>query len=124
MRCVHPLVTLLEKLDALSRRYAREQLEPDGFARHYEDAARIIRSLERLPTVEQSPRVLAEEMLSEKDIAAMPSPDEPALLLSDDERRAAVDRALARISSMFWGPRIPLTEACSTIRQWIAENLA
>jgi len=124
VRCVHPLVTLLEKLDALSRRYAREQLEPDGFARHYEDAARIIRSLDRLPTVKQSPRVLAEEMLTEKDIAAMPSTDEPSLLLADDERRAAVDRALARISSMFWGPRIPLREACGVIRHWIAGNLA
>jgi hypothetical protein len=30
-------VTLLEKLDALSRRYARETLEPDGFARHYKE---------------------------------------------------------------------------------------
>jgi len=55
---VPPLVTLLEKLDALSRRYARETLEPDGFARHYEDAAHIIRSLASLPAVEQSPRAL------------------------------------------------------------------
>ena len=40
----------------------------------------------------------------------MPSADEPALLLSEAERRAAVDRdrALARISTMFWGPRIPV----------------
>lgn len=30
VRCVHPLVTLLEKLDALARRYARDPIEPDG----------------------------------------------------------------------------------------------
>ena len=80
-------------------------LEPDGFARHYEDAAHIIRSLDRLPAIEQSPRALADDLLREKDIAAMPSADEPALLLSEAERRAAVDRdrALARISTMFWG---------------------
>jgi hypothetical protein len=63
-------------------------------------------------------------MLREKDIAAMSSADEPALLLSDAERRAAVDRALARISTMFWGQRIPVDEACATIREWIRGNLA
>jgi hypothetical protein len=41
VRCVHPLVTLLEKLDALARRYARDVMEPDSFVRHYEDAAHI-----------------------------------------------------------------------------------
>jgi hypothetical protein len=124
VRCVHPLVTLLEKLDALSRRYAREPIEPDGFARHYEDVARIIRSLDRLPGIEQSPRALADDMLREKDIAALPRADEPALLLSDAARRAAVDRALARISTMFWGARIPADDACATIREWIRGNLA
>lgn len=71
VRCAHPLVTLLEKL------------EPDGFARHYEDAAHIIRSLESVPAIEQSPRALADEMLLEKDLAAIPNPDEPALVLAD-----------------------------------------
>jgi len=114
VRCVHPLVTLLEKLDALSRRYARD----------YEDAAHIIRSLDRLPAIEQSPRALADDMLGEKNIAAVPSADEPALVLSDAERRAGVDRALARISTMFWGPRVPVDEACATIREWIRGNLS
>ncbi len=85
VRGVHTLVTLLAKLDALSRRYARESIEPDGFARHYENAAHIIRSLDRLPATEQSPRALADDMLREKDIASMPSANEPALLLSDAE---------------------------------------
>lgn len=64
-----------EDLDALSRRYAREAIEPDGFARHYEDMAHIIGSLDRLPAIEQSPRALAADMLREKDIAALPSAD-------------------------------------------------
>lgn len=123
VRCVHPLVTLLEKLDALSRRYAREKLEPDGFARHYEDAAHIIRSLASLPAAPQSPRALADEMLGEKDLAAIPIPDEPALMLDDAVRRTAVEQALARIQGMFWGPRIPVDEACATIREWVRGNL-
>ncbi len=123
VRCVHPLVTLLEKLDALSRRYAREKLEPDGFARHYEDAAHIIRSLASLPAAPQSPRALADEMLGEKDLAAIPNPDEPALILDDAARRTAVEQALARIQGMFWGPRIPVDEACATIREWVRGNL-
>jgi hypothetical protein len=117
------LVTLLEKLDALSRRYARDTLEPDGFARHYEDAAHIIRSLASLPAVEQSPHALAAEMLGEKDLAAIPSPDEPALVLDDVARREAVEQALARIQGMFWGPRIPLDETCATVREWLRGNL-
>jgi hypothetical protein len=123
VRCVHPLVTLIEKLDALSRRYAREKLEPDGFARHYEDAAHIIRSLASLPAAPQSPRALADEMLGEKALAAIPIPDEPALMLDDASRRTAVEQALARIQGMFWGPRIPVDEACATIREWVRGNL-
>src|SRR5690606_7779643 len=122
VRCVHPLVTLLEKLDALSRRYARQTLEPDGFVRHYEDAVHIIRSLERLEPVEHSPRAIAEEMLRERTIAGLPSADEPALLLDDAERRALIEQALRRIQAMFWGPRIPIDEACATIRAWIQRH--
>lgn len=123
VRCVHPLVTLLEKLDALARRYARDPIEPDGFVRHYEDVAHIIRALRGLPKTAQTPRALADEMLAEGDLATMPSEHEPALLREQVGRRAAVERALARISPMFWGPRIPIDEACVTTRDWILANL-
>lgn len=66
VRCAHPLVTLLEKLDALSRRYARQTIEPDSFVRHYEDAAHIIRSLDRIPAIAQSALDLASDMLRER----------------------------------------------------------
>ena len=33
VRCVHPLVTLLEKLDAISRRYSREDFRTEEFVR-------------------------------------------------------------------------------------------
>ena len=119
VRCVHPVVTLLEKLDALSRRYKRDVVEADAFVRHYEDTARVIRALDRLPPIETSALALAEEMLAEKGIAALPSADDPSLVLDDPEKRASVERAYAKIAPMFWGPRILLDDACATIRAWV-----
>jgi hypothetical protein len=120
VRCVHPLVTLLEKLDALARRYARDGMEPDSFVRHYEDAAHSIRAASRLPAIQQTARELADEMLQQKDITSLPRADEPALLLADATRRAEVMRAYERIAPMFWGARIPLDEACATVIGWVA----
>jgi hypothetical protein len=119
VRCVHAIVTLLEKLDALSRRCNREVVEADGFVRHYEDAARIVQALDRLPATDTSALALAKDMLAQKDIAALPSADDPSLLLDDLEKRAAVERAYATVAPMFWGPRIPLDDACATIRDWV-----
>lgn len=64
-------------------------------------------------------RALAEEMLAQKDVAALPSADDPSLLLHEPRKRAAVERAYARIAPMFWGPRIPLDDACRTVRKWV-----
>ncbi len=119
VRCVHPLVTLFEKLDAMSRRHVRAELQPDTFIRHYEDAAQIVRAAAALPELGMSVAALAKDMLAQKDIAELPRPDQPALTLPDPEKRAALDWAYARIAPMYWGPRIPLTEACETIRTWL-----
>ncbi|MCX7411859.1 MAG: nucleotidyl transferase AbiEii/AbiGii toxin family protein [Planctomycetia bacterium] len=123
VRCVHPLVTLLEKLDALSRRYGRETIEADGFVRHYEDAARIVRAIDTLPPSEIPARALANDMLAQNDVAALPSADDPSLVLDNPAKRAAVAQAYARIAPMFWGPRLPLDEACRTLREWVAASL-
>lgn len=117
VRCVHPVVTLLEKLDALARRYNREVIEPNGFVRHYEDAARIIEALDRLPATATS--ALTADMLARKDIAALPRADDPSLRLDGPKKRVSVERAYAQIAPMFWGPRIPLGDACATIRAWV-----
>jgi hypothetical protein len=119
VRCVHPLVTLLEKLDALSRRYGRDTIEADGFVRHYEDAARIVRALDSLPPSQIPARALADDMLAKNDVAALPSADDQSLVLDNPEKRAVVAQAYARIAPMFWGPRIPLDEACRTLREWV-----
>ncbi|MCK6528730.1 nucleotidyl transferase AbiEii/AbiGii toxin family protein [Myxococcota bacterium] len=119
VRCVHPVVSLIEKLDALSRRYNRDVVEAEAFVRHYEDAARIVEALDRLPRMETSALALAEDMLAEKGIAALPSADDPSLVLHDSKKRASVERAYAEIAPMFWGTRIPLDDACATIREWV-----
>ncbi len=119
VRCVHPLVTLFEKLDAMARRYARDPMDADSFVRHYEDVARIVRATDQLPPIETTASELARDMVTRKDLRALPSPDEPALRLDDPEKRQAVERAYARIAPMFWDLRIPLEEACDTVRSWL-----
>lgn len=121
VRCVHPLVTLLEKLDAMSRRYGRDEMEPDSFVRHYEDAAQIVRSVDRLPVTAMSTMALAQDMLEQKDIAALPEPNDPSLVLRDASKRAEIERAYEKISPMFWGARIPLDEACAIVRAWLRQ---
>jgi len=118
--CVHPLVTLFEKLDAMARRYSRDEMEADSFVRHYEDAAQIIRAEENLPEMEMSAADLAYDMLDQKDIGALPRSDEPALALDDPEKYELIDQAYAKIAPMYWGPRIPIEDACETIRAWLA----
>jgi hypothetical protein len=88
-----------------------------------EGAAHIIRALGRAPTIEQSARELADEMLRERDIVGLPRVDEPALLLADDGRRAEVMRAFEQIGPMFWGERVPVDDACATIIEWIRGNI-
>jgi hypothetical protein len=122
VRCVHPLMTLFEKLDALARRYERDEIEADSFVRHYEDAARIIGAVNALPEIEMTILELAQDMLVKKDMRALPRPDGPALRLDDVDKRAIVERAWAKIAPMFWGERIALDEACSTIRSWLAQQ--
>ena len=122
VRCVHPMVTLFEKLDAMARRYDRDDMEPDSFVRHYEDAAQIIRANDRLPDMGMTPVSLARDMFGQKDIAAIPRPDEPALVLASPEKRAAIEKAYAKIAPMYWGPRIPIGEACETIRAWLGKR--
>ena len=123
VRCSHPLMTLFEKLDAMARRYERDEIEADSFVRHYEDAARIIGTVDALPEIEMTTLDLAQDMLANKDLRALPSPDEPALRLDDFDKRTIVEKAWAKIAPMFWGERIALDEACSTIRSWLARCL-
>lgn len=120
---VHPLATLIEKLEAIERRYHREdRFEPATFVRHYEDAARIIRQAGELRPLGQAPLELARQMVERRQIRALPDPEGEAFRLNDEAKRELVERAYEAIQHMFWGPRIPLTEACETITAWLQDN--
>jgi hypothetical protein len=125
VRCVHPLVTLLEKLDALHRRFPNEKATPATFVRHYEDAARLIEGHTKLPPLEGyiNVRALADEMLAQKQIVAMPAADDPALAPGDDARWAGIRGAHTAIGEMFWGPRLSVEDTTETIRLWITAEL-
>ncbi len=126
VRCVHPLVTLIEKLDALRRRVPRGDVAPAAFVRHFEDAAHIIAAEDELPALEgyESPRALAEDMLAQRQVAAIPTAVDAAFNPDAGPRFAEIRRAHEAIAPMFWGPRIGLDAACATIRVWVAKRLA
>lgn len=122
LRCIHPTVTLLEKLDAISRRF-QAGASAIQYVRHFEDAAHIILAKGRLPSLEISPRELAQEMFAQKQIRQIPSSTDPAFLPSDQEPWLSIRNALEAIGPMFWGPRINLEDAMKTIRTW-TQNLS
>lgn len=124
VRCVHPLLTLLEKLDALSRRFQREDLAPSTFVRHYEDAAHIIDALPALPAVELGPRALSDELVREKLVRAAPTGSDPAFQPDNGPRWAEVHAAWAGLDVLFWGPRLDLEACCARIRAFIGAELS
>ena len=121
VRCVHPLVTLLEKLDALHRQVPDTKAEPAHFVRHFEDAARIIGAEASLPALpdHEDARALASDMLRQKQIAALPRAEDFVFPLKPGVRTDSIRAAHASIAPMFWGPRIALDDACSAISAWI-----
>lgn len=122
VRCVHPLVTLLEKLDAISRRFPRDPMEPASFIRHYEDAARIISRQQELPPLEMGLEDLIEDMLRAKQLRNRPARADPAWQLRENSpARRALQQAHQKISAMFWGERLTLEESCEWIQTWLRD---
>lgn len=124
VECVHPYVTLIEKLDAITRRYHRaaDRFEAASFARHYEDAARIIRAEASLPGIECSVAELTRTMYAEHQIRKLVSPDDEAFVLPEEVRSQRIQAGYAAIGGMFWGTRMTLAEACETIIEWLRRN--
>ena len=124
VRCLHPLVTLIEKLDGLHRR-AQADRAPATFVRHFEDAAHIIAATKELPALAGHGDVsaLADEMLTERQIRQRPASDDPAFTPAADQRWQQIQAAHTAIGPMFWGERIALHDACEAIRTWVASEL-
>ncbi|MBZ0274168.1 nucleotidyl transferase AbiEii/AbiGii toxin family protein [bacterium] len=121
VRCVHPLVTLIEKLDAVSRRFRREPMDPASFIRHYEDAASIILNYPDLPPLDESASALIDDLLREKQIRWRPDANDAAFNLRA-KKNADVFAAYDAIAPMYWGKRIPLARCCALIREWLKTN--
>lgn len=124
VECVHPYVTLVEKLDAITRRYHRaaDRFEAASFARHYEDAARIIRAEASLPRIQCSVPELARTMYAEHQIRKLVLPDDEAFVLPDDALRQQIQAGYDAIGGMFWGTRMTFAESCETIIEWLRRN--
>lgn len=125
VRCVHPLVTLLEKLDALHKKCLGDKA-PATFVRHFEDAAHIIAAIHELPgmTDYENVRRLAEDMLANGQIKPLPASTAAELLPEANDRWKAIEEAHKAIGPMFWGERISIADACGKIRDWIAKELS
>jgi hypothetical protein len=125
VRCVHPLVTLIEKLDALHQHVGGWRREPETFVRHYEDAARIIAALPDLEPIAGYPDThsLATEMLAQHDLRTLPSSDDVAFRPDDGDRWQRIRQAHEAIAHLFWGDRLSLDEACAAIRGWLKHDL-
>ena len=117
VRCAHPVLTLLDKLDAISRRFDRGDAAVD-FVRHYEDSASIVRPGADLPELDMTVEELAADMVRTRDIRVVPHAS-AAFLRPDAKRQAELERAHAAIQGMFWGDRISIEECCQLIREWI-----
>lgn len=119
VRCLHPAAVLVEKLDAIRRRYHRTPMVGQEFIRHYEDAARVVLYLRQGEHDEVNVGVMMAEMVAMKQIAGPLSAADEAFALNDSAARTALQAAHALIAPMFWGRRIALDDACRLIQQWL-----
>ena len=122
LRCIHPLVTLLEKLDAIARRF-QAGADPAQYVRHFEDAAHIIQAETDLPRLEDTAARLIGEMYTQRQVRQVPVATDPAFLPGGGEGWASIQLAYKAIDPMFWGKRMALEEAAGTIRSWIIRAL-
>jgi hypothetical protein len=122
--CVHPLVTLLEKLDALHRRVPRKDVSSATFVRHFEDAARVIHGSAKLLRLLDyvGARVLADKMVAQRQLASLPLSSDLASMPTAGEHWDGIRAPRAAIAPMFWSSHVTKDDACDAIRIWIAET--
>lgn len=124
IRCLHPLVTLIEKLTILEKRAPDDAVPADRFIRHYEDCARIARAHfdGRLPEhrecTDARALVDAVKRIKREQLVAAGVPAFELAKLSK-ERRDALERAHTAIGGLFFGARRELDACAAEIRTWI-----
>jgi hypothetical protein len=122
LRCVHPWVTAIEKIEAIAYRFARPDLPATTFVRHYEDLAWVIRRRGALSNLADGVAGLVSEMRAARDIRGLPGPEHAAFNPSmEGARWREVEDAWSAMAPMFWGPRIALAETCAEVREVLNE---
>lgn len=119
IRCVLPQVTLLEKIEAIVRRYNRSPFSPASFVRHYEDVAAILGGYD-LPGRHEL-RDLLTALRKEKAIQQWPKTSDPSLNPAEDDRWSALETTWRAIDPFYWGSRTTLGECTQAIREFIAD---
>ena len=116
---VFPMMTLIEKLDAISKRFHRDPMEPSSFVRHYEDDAKINQVLPSFPLLDTTPQELIDDMLQQKQIRQRPDSSDPAFNIDVKNQKELVSSFNA-FDPMCWGERVSISEVCSHIRKWLS----
>lgn len=120
IHCVSPLVTLLEKIEAIARRFARDPLDPPAFVRHFEDVCHILDAV-RSQDLELT-RELRREMIEAGDLQRPLDPGDAAWAHDPElESWARIEQAWEDTAGLFWGERVPLQDCATRIRAFLAE---
>lgn len=114
IHCLYPKVTLLEKVEAISRAFEKRDKAATAFVRHYEDAYRIV-LCEDLELCDLT-KLLA-DMKETGDITNWPLSSHQAFLPDDSERWEDLQKSWQTISSLFWGERHTLDKCAEAIRE-------
>jgi hypothetical protein len=118
VHCVSPHVTLLEKIEAITRRFAREPLDPPTFVRHFEDVYHILDSLSRQDM--DRIRQLRLDMFAAGELRRPTGPEDVAWAYDGAvEVWARIERAWEETSGLFWGERVAVRDCVSSIRSFL-----
>ncbi len=123
IQCIRPEVTLLEKIEAIARRYPGHRPAAE-IIRHFEDSASIIASIES-GEVESATKIgsLYRDMLKTRDLR-LDYASNPNLFRFDQfDRNEELERAWIDADPMHWGDRRPVSECVEMIREFAAGQL-
>ncbi|MBW2254193.1 MAG: nucleotidyl transferase AbiEii/AbiGii toxin family protein [Deltaproteobacteria bacterium] len=120
VRCVHPLVTCLEKLEAIARKYDKGRAAPD-FVRHYEDAVHIVRERQNVRRLLDTGLAGLVTALREEDRKVMPAPNHGSFNPDHSHRWVEIEAAWEAIGPMYWGDRVSLVDAMAELRLFLNE---